>query len=131
MRPRAAPSIITVAVGGKKLVVVCASGRRSSMACERLAADRVEAYSIAGGLSGWEAAGGTIAKGARSVLPIERQVLAIAGGLVLLGVLLAGAVHPGFLALAAFVGAGLMVAGLTGFCGMALLLARAPWNQRA
>ncbi len=65
------------------------------------------------------------------MLPLERQVLAIAGSLVLTGVILSLLVHPYFIALSAFVGAGLMVAGLTGFCGMALLLARAPWNQRS
>ena len=30
----------------------------------------------------------------------------------------------------AFVGAGLITAGLTGFCGMARILMRAPWNRR-
>ena len=116
---------------GEKLLLVCASGRRSGMACERLAAPGREVYSLAGGIGAWKQAGGAIAEGARQVLPLERQVLAIAGFLVLSGVILSLLLHPYFIALSAFVGAGLMVAGLTGFCGMALLLARAPWNQRS
>lgn len=116
---------------GEKLLLVCASGRRSGMACERLAAPGREVYSLVGGIGAWKQAGGAIAEGARQVLPLERQVLAIAGFLVLSGVILSLLLHPYFIALSAFVGAGLMVAGLTGFCGMALLLARAPWNQRS
>lgn len=115
---------------GEKLVLVCASGRRSAMACERLSAEGREVYSLAGGLQAWKAAGGSVEASGRKVLPLERQVLLGAGLLVLLGVILSVMVHPGWVALSAFVGAGLMVAGLTGFCGLALLLARAPWNQR-
>jgi rhodanese-related sulfurtransferase len=115
---------------GEKLVLVCATGRRSGMACERLAGEGREVYSLAGGVAAWQVAGGAIVDGACKVIPLERQVLAIAGFLVLTGVILSAVVHPWFLGLSAFVGAGLMVAGLTGFCGMALLLARAPWNQR-
>jgi rhodanese-related sulfurtransferase len=115
---------------GRKLLFVCASGRRSALACERLATAGGEVFSLAGGIGAWRAAGGSIVKGQRKVIPLERQVLAIAGFLVLTGVILSYLVHPWFLGLTAFVGAGLMVAGLTGFCGMALLLARAPWNQR-
>ena len=50
-----------------------------------------------------------------------------AGGLILLGGLLGVTIHPAFWGLSAFVGAGLFVAGATGFCGMARLLLLAPW----
>ena len=53
-----------------------------------------------------------------------------AGALVLLGTLLGALVSPWFLLLSGFVGAGLTFAGLTGTCGMAMLLARLPYNQR-
>jgi rhodanese-related sulfurtransferase len=114
---------------GERLVLICASGRRSGMACEQLAAEGLEVFTLQGGIAGWRAAGGTTEKAQRTFIPLERQVLAIAGLLVLSGIVLSFAVHPWFLALTAFVGAGLTVAGVTGFCGMALLLARAPWNQ--
>ncbi|MGL5446507.1 MAG: rhodanese-like domain-containing protein [Rhabdaerophilum sp.] len=114
----------------EKLVLICASGRRSGMACESLTAEGVEAYSLAGGLSGWKSAGGSVESSTRKVIPLERQVLLGAGLLVFTGVILSLFAHPYWIALSAFVGAGLMFAGITGFCGMALLLARAPWNQR-
>ena len=46
------------------------------------------------------------------------------------GVALGVWVAPAFLALSAFVGAGLVFAGTTGWCGMAKLLAIMPWNRR-
>ena len=63
-----------------------------------------------------------------NALSIERQVRIGAGALVLLGLILAFFIHPIFLAISAFVAAGLIFAGVTNFCGMALLLMRAPWN---
>ena len=60
-----------------------------------------------------------------------RQVQIAAGSLVLLGVLLGAFVAPAFYALSGFVGAGLLFAGASGFCGMARLLAAMPWNRRA
>jgi predicted branched-subunit amino acid permease len=58
-----------------------------------------------------------------------RQVQIAAGSLVVIGVLLGALVHPGFYALSAFVGAGLVFAGVSGFCGMARLLVLMPWNR--
>jgi rhodanese-related sulfurtransferase len=67
----------------------------------------------------------------RLPLPLMRQVQIAAGLLVLLGVVLAVTVAPAFIGLSAFVGAGLTFAGLSGWCGMAQLLALMPWNRRA
>jgi rhodanese-related sulfurtransferase len=120
---------------GREIVLVCASGRRSERGCEALAAlpalSGVTVRSLQGGVGAFKAAGGTLSSTGKGVMPIERQVFAIAGALVLLGVLLGSLVHPGLYGISAFVGAGLLVSGLTGFCGMALILAKAPWNQRA
>jgi len=63
-------------------------------------------------------------------LELMRQVQLAAGGLVLLGVALGFLVGPGFFALSGLVGAGLMMAGATGWCGMARLLQHMPWNRR-
>ena len=65
----------------------------------------------------------------RSAISLERQVQIAAGLLVLLGALLGWLVHPAFVGLAAFVGAGLVFAGITDTCGMGMMLARMPWNQ--
>ncbi len=62
-------------------------------------------------------------------LSLERQVRIGAGSLVLLGIVLGTILHPGVYALAAFVGAGLVFAGITDWCGMGLLLAKMPWNK--
>ena len=66
-----------------------------------------------------------------AVVSLERQVRIVAGFLTLGGVVLGALVHPGFYGLSAFVGAGLMFAGITDWCGMAMVLARMPWNRRS
>ena len=58
-----------------------------------------------------------------------QQVQIAAGGLVLLGLIMSKLLAPGWIALSWFVGAGLVFAGITGFCGMARLLAVMPWNR--
>lgn len=116
-------------LGGRRVVFVCASGARSGRACEAVKASPMEAYSLAGGMNAWRGAGGAIVGVTRSVLPLDRQVMLAAGSLALSGFILGVFVHPGFHALSGFVGAGLAFAGLSGFCGMARLLALAPWNR--
>lgn len=110
--------------------VICQSGKRAEAACARLAASGfTQAVVVAGGTDAWEAAGLPVVRGVTRAIGIERQVRIGAGALVLVGVVLSQAVHPGFVWLSAFVGAGLVFAGVTGFCGMGILLARAPWNR--
>jgi len=48
---------------------------------------------------------------------------------VLAGVVLSKAVHPQFIYLSAFFGAGLLFAGLSGWCGLAILMSKMPWNK--
>ena len=78
----------------------------------------------------WIEAGLPVDRGTAKVMSLERQVRIGAGSLVLLGVILGLLVNPYFIALSGFVGAGLIFAGLTDWCGMGLLLAKAPWNSR-
>jgi rhodanese-related sulfurtransferase len=89
-----------------------------------------EAYVLEGGIDAWIAAGLPTEHDRKAPLEIMRQVQIVAGMLVLAGVALGATVSPGFLLLSGFVGAGLTFAGATGFCGMARLLALAPWNRR-
>lgn len=115
---------------GKAGVFHCASGNRTSQAAsEVLRTGFSEVYSLAGGIQAWKKAGLPVNRNRSAPLPIMRQVQIAAGALVLIGVVLAVLVSPWFMALSAFVGAGLMVAGITGFCGMANLLAIMPWNR--
>lgn len=117
---------------GREVVFTCRSGMRTAAVCDRLAAAvSGPAYVLGGGLDAWAAAGLPVATDAKAPLEMMRQVQIAAGLLVLLGVILGDLVHPAFLAISAFVGAGLTFAGVTGFCGMARLLALAPWNRPA
>ena len=116
---------------GRDVVFTCRSGMRTGANCARLAGIvDGEAFVLEGGVDGWAAAGLPVETDEKAPLEIMRQVQIAAGSLLVIGVLLGLVVHPGFLGLAAFVGAGLTFAGATGFCGMARLLALAPWNRR-
>lgn len=115
--------------GGSPLYVVCRSGSRARQACERLErAGLVNVFNVEGGTQACETAGLPVVRG-RASMSLERQVRIAAGSLVLVGAGLGWFVHPAYVGLAAFVGAGLVFAGLTDTCGMALVLARMPWNQ--
>ena len=112
--------------------VLCQSGQRAQMACNKLADQAVLAklQIVEGGMSAWPATDADLVRG-KGAISLERQVRIVAGFLVALGVGLGYWVHPGFLGLAGFVGLGLMFAGITDFCGMGLVLAKMPWNQAA
>jgi rhodanese-related sulfurtransferase len=84
---------------------------------------------LEGGFGAWLEAGLPVHRHARAPLPLMRQVQIAAGSLVLLGVLLSQTVAPGWIWLSGFVGAGLIFAGVSGFCGMARLLGVMPWNR--
>jgi rhodanese-related sulfurtransferase len=118
--------------GGKTVVFTCRSGMRTASNCERLAASAPgESFILEGGVDAWAAARLPLEEDRKAPLELMRQVQIAAGLLILAGVLLGFVVHPAFFGLSAFVGAGLTLAGATGFCGMARLLALAPWNRRA
>jgi rhodanese-related sulfurtransferase len=112
--------------------VLCQSGGRARKAIEKLRqAGFGGGVLVEGGTQAWIDAGLPVNRGAAKVISLERQVRIAAGSLVLTGVLLAYFVHPGFIGLSAFVGAGLVFAGVTDWCGMGLLLAKMPWNQKS
>jgi len=110
----------------------CRSGMRTGANAALLAAaSDCPAYLLEGGLDAWRAAGLPVTDNSKAPMEIMRQVQITAGSLVVLGVVLGLMVQPAFLGLSAFVGAGLVFAGSTGWCGMAKLLAMMPWNRRA
>ena len=113
----------------ESLYVICRSGSRGRQACEKfLAAGFTNVVNVEGGTLACVEAGLPVVRGKKAI-SLERQVRMAAGSLVLLGVLLGWLVHPAFLGLSAFVGAGLVFAGVTDTCGMGMMLARMPWNQ--
>jgi rhodanese-related sulfurtransferase len=111
----------------------CRSGARTKGNAPRLAAaaGKCETYILDGGLDAWKKVGLPVALDRSQPIDIMRQVQIVAGSLVLIGVVLGALVAPGFYALSGFVGAGLLFAGASGFCGMARLLGLLPWNRRA
>lgn len=119
----------TLGAGEGQIIFTCRSGQRTAMHQARLAALAPGAGVLAGGVDGWAAAGLPLVENRAAPLEIMRQVQIVAGALVLAGVLLGWLVAPALAGLAAFVGAGLLLAGATGFCGMARLLAWLPWNR--
>lgn len=111
------------------LYVICRSGSRGKQACEKLlAAGLTNVVNVEGGTLACEGAGLPVVRGKKTI-SLERQVRIAAGFLVLVGAVLSLTVHPYCVGISAFVGAGLMFAGITDTCGMAMMLARMPWNQ--
>jgi rhodanese-related sulfurtransferase len=126
------PRAVMEARNGSKdepLYTICRSGSRGAQACEAFhAAGYTNVVNVEGGTLAWDKAGLPVVRG-RKAVSLERQVRIAAGSLVVLGTALGAFVHPAFLGLAVFVGAGLVFAGVTDTCGMGMMLARMPWNK--
>lgn len=111
------------------LYVVCRSGGRGAKACDKFhQAGFTNVLNIEGGTLACEQAGLPVMRGKKAI-SLERQVRIVAGFIVVLGAVLSRLVDPSFIWLSAFVGAGLMFAGITDTCGMGMMLAKMPWNQ--
>jgi rhodanese-related sulfurtransferase len=109
--------------------VICQSGGRSMKVCQKLEAAGFEkVVNVEGGTSAWLDANLPSVTG-KKAMSLERQVRIAAGSLVVIGAAVGYFVHPGGFALSAFVGAGLVFAGVTDTCGMGMLIARMPWNR--
>lgn len=114
----------------RKIIFHCRSGQRTRQNATHLASSIAsDIYLLEGGLDAWKQAGLPTEKVAGQPLELMRQVQIIAGSLTLLGVLLGFTLSPAFFWLSGFVGAGLLFAGISGFCGMARLLMLMPWNR--
>jgi rhodanese-related sulfurtransferase len=114
---------------GKIAIFQCQSGRRTEMNRDKLMAlGFSQTHVIEGGLNAWRAAGLPSHIDRAQPIPLQRQVQIAAGSLVVLGVLLAVTLSPWFVLLSAFVGGGLVFAGVSGTCALAEVLAMMPWN---
>jgi rhodanese-related sulfurtransferase len=119
-----------LATGKRGFVLICGSGGRARQAAEKLAASGLSGIQVmSGGMKAWEGEGLPVKRGQKTI-SLERQVRIAAGSIVFVSSVLAYAVNPAWIALAAFIGAGLVFAGVTDTCGMAMALARMPWNNR-
>ena len=114
----------------KTLVFNCQSGNRTKMSESKLKELKCErVFVLKNGLAEWKSQGCAVAINNKAPLPLMRQVQIVAGFLILLGVVLAFIVSPYFSLLSGVVGAGLMFAGISGYCGMANLLMLLPYNK--
>ncbi len=115
----------------KPIYLICLSGARGRKACEVLqAAGFTNIFNVEGGTKAWTAEGLPVNRG-KKMISLQRQVQITAGSMILISIALGWLVHPYWLALAACVGAGLVVTGVTDTCAMGLLLAQMPWNRVA
>lgn len=114
----------------KTIYIHCRSGKRGMAAIERLKDLGIEAelINVEGGILAWEEAGHETGSHTTRI-PIIRQVFIVAAVLILIGTFLGFTVHKAYFLLPFLVGCGLMFSGITGWCSMALLLAKMPWNR--
>jgi rhodanese-related sulfurtransferase len=114
----------------KPVVVMCLGGKRGEQArvkLQRLGFASVR--NLEGGLLAWKAAGLPVHRESTGVLPLMRQVQLVAGTATFAGAVLALTIHPLFALIPALSGAGLIINGASGWCGLAILLSRMPWNR--
>lgn len=115
----------------KPIYVMCRSGNRSAQAQRKLKSlGFTNVVNVAGGFEAWKKADLPFERDEKAPWALERQVRFTAGLLVLIGVLLSIFVHPYFIGLAGFVGAGLVFAAVTDSCAMGMMLLKMPWNRR-
>jgi rhodanese-related sulfurtransferase len=111
------------------LYLTCQAGLRAQQAAERLnEGGHHNLVLLEGGTEAWARAGLPM-RGSANALTLEQQVQITIGALLILKVAFGFAVHELFFVLGALIGAGLITAGITRWCGMARLLARMPWNR--
>ena len=112
-----------------EIQVICQSGGRSMKVCQKLeAAGYSNVVNVEGGTSAWQASGLPVVEG-KKMISLERQVRIAAGSLIVIGAAIGQFVHPGGFGLSAFVGAGLVFAGVTDTCGRVMMIARMPWTR--
>lgn len=116
--------------GTAPVYVLCQSGGRARKAIEKLERGGIQScVLVEGGTQAWVDAGLPVNRGESKTLPLMRQVQIVAGSIIAAGALLALTVNPLFVIVPLVIGCGLVFAGISGFCGMAVLLARMPWNR--
>jgi len=123
---------VSPSAGANTVIFHCQSGMRTQQNADALvrAAAPANVMILEGGLNNWKQEKLPTVEDKSQPRPLMQQVQIVAGSLILLGVALGYSVDSRFFLLSGFVGAGLLFAGLSGWCGMALLLAKMPWNRR-
>ncbi|NNF05761.1 MAG: rhodanese-like domain-containing protein [Candidatus Eisenbacteria bacterium] len=116
----------------RPVLLVCRSGKRAAQAEELLhQAGIANTQVMEGGILACLERGEHLNRSGKKVMSLERQVRIAAGGIGLLGSVLAFALNPWFLVIPAFIGAGQAFSGITDSCALGMMIARMPWNQSA
>lgn len=124
------PTQVPTSTPEQPVVMQCRMGSRSIRAsCQLLDTGWPEVLNLKGGIEAWKSAQLPVTRTQNAPISLMRQVQIAAGSLVVFGTLMGALVNPWWLLLSGFVGSGLVFAGVTNTCGMALLLARMPWNR--
>lgn len=120
---------VATELAGKRCVLLCKTGSRASKAAELLNAHLPDGVAVVeGGTDAWVEAQLPHERDS-GVISLERQVRIAVGALVATGSVLALTVSPGFAALPLFFGCGLVFAGITNWCGLAMIISKMPWNR--
>lgn len=121
------------ATSSKTIVMHCKGGKRSADACrlaQPLTQHGIRLYSLAGGIEAWKRHGQPVTRSdTKTGISVMRQVQMTIGVLALTGSALAWFVHPAFVGIPAFLGAGLIFAGASGTCALATVMSAMPWNK--
>ncbi len=118
-----------IGVRAKTPILVCRSGVRAKQAAEVLAGQLDSVAVLDGGVVGWKNKGMSLITGTKTI-PLDRQVLVAAGGMIFLFIALGILVSPFFFIFSLFMSGGMVFAGISGACGMARILVMMPWNRR-
>lgn len=121
---------INFKAGERQILLSCLSGGRCVKAAAELKGSELELAQLEGSLMGWEAAGYPVVRNTPTGLPLIRQVHLTVSIINITAALLALFVNPAWAWVLVGTGAGLFIAGATGYCGMGLMLAKMPWNQK-
>ena len=114
----------------KSILFHCKAGMRTERAKEILCQVGARSlHCLPGGIEQWKHCGLATEKNKNAPIDIIRQVHITAGSLILISLILSFWLSAYFFIFTAFIGAGLLFAGLTGFCGMARILMCLPWNK--
>lgn len=117
----------------KKVIFQCQKGMRGAKACEQAEAMDLpnEIINLNEGIEGWQQAGlPTLGKQASKAKRTIMQQVQITFGvlIILLSTLAFMGISSAFI-LITLLGVGMLFSGLTGWCGLALLLTKMPWNK--
>lgn len=115
----------------KKIIIHCQKGMRGANACQKLLQENadLEIYNLEGGIEAWQQAGLPVVTSENGVLSLDRQVQLTIGLCLVIASALGLIFSPLWFIFTAAIGMGLTIAGITGFCGLARIMARMPWNQ--